>query len=311
LAQDLKMQVPEGTILNQYCNPNNPASHHITGREILRDCDNKVDAVVAGAGTGGTISGISQIFRKLGMNTLMVGIDPVGSIFADPKRLKPKPYAVEGIGYDFIPDVLNRDLVDQWISVNDKESFCMARRLIQEEGLLVGGSSGSAVAGALKAIKNFPELNQKGKRIVIILPDSIRNYLFKFVSDDWMISKGFMEPIKCPKIAFSNSYLSGPLKVLKRRDIMKTVSPCFPILVDSENNDEKILGLVSAVDYLKSKITGKDPCVEKNFVIMENPLAHDSILSYASTGYPIIVKDNNQYFKFDLENFLASNANIF
>lgn len=306
LAQDLKGLHLGGVILNQYSNPNNPISHHKTAQEILRDCDNRVDAIIAGAGTGGTISGISKAFRELNMKVKIIGVDPDGSILADPEKLKPKPYAVEGIGYDFVPQVLDRDIVDHWITVGDKESFLMARRLIREEGLLVGGSSGSAVVGALKAIQKFPELNQKGKRIVVILPDSIRNYLFKFISDDWMISRGFLEPPKCPKIPNLSLHLNGPLKLLRRKEIMKEEAGLkFPILIESENNDGNIVGLITAVGYLKSKLSEEDPVIEKEFIIIEKDASTDAILGYASTGYPIILKSNGQYFKFDLESFFS------
>jgi hypothetical protein len=310
LAKDLKTKYDGGTILNQYTNPKNPISHHKTAQEILRDCENRVDVIIAGTGTGGTITGISETFRGLKMSTKIIGVDPTGSILADPEKLKPKPYAVEGIGYDFVPQVLDRSIVDHWISVDDKESFLMAKRLIREEGLLVGGSSGSAVAGALKAIQEFPELNLKGKRIVIILPDSIRNYLFKFISDEWMISKGFLGPPKCPKSKNLDLHLRGPLKVLRRKEIMKEDGLSFPILVDSENNDGNIVGLVDAVIYLKSKISGNNPVIKKNFIIVEEEASKEAILGFASTGYPIIVRSNGQYFKFDLESFF-SRENIF
>jgi cystathionine beta-synthase len=115
----------------------------------------------------------------------VIGVDPEGSILAGPGEIK--SYKVEGIGYDFIPDVLDRRLVDRWIKSNDRDSFLVARQLIRQEGLLVGGSSGSAVWAALQVAKELGE----GKRVVVILPDSIRNYLTKFVDDRWMRQQGF------------------------------------------------------------------------------------------------------------------------
>lgn len=123
----------------------------------------------------------------------IVGIDPIGSILAQPAELNKEgvgSYKVEGIGYDFIPKVLDRTLIDHWVKVGDKESFLAARRLIKEEGMLVGGSSGTALAGALKAIK---ELNiGEGKRVVVLFPDSVRNYMTKFLNNDWMYENGFI-----------------------------------------------------------------------------------------------------------------------
>src|SRR3990167_7916904 len=117
----------------------------------------------------------------------IIGADPMGSILGGGEMVK--PYLVEGIGYDFFPDVLDNTLVDGYVKINDKDSFLMARRLIKEEGLLVGGSSGSAVWAALQAAKRL----KKGQRCVVILPDSIRNYLTKFVDDHWMKAQHFLE----------------------------------------------------------------------------------------------------------------------
>ena len=149
--------------------------------------------VVAGAGTGGTISGISAKLKEHNPNVQVVGVDPVGSILAlpdalnDPGRLE--TYHVEGIGYDFVPGVLDRSLVDSWIKSSDSESLVMMRRLIRDEGLLCGGSSGSAVSAALKAASTLEE----GQNCVVILPDSVRNYMTKALSDEWMIDHEFVD----------------------------------------------------------------------------------------------------------------------
>ena len=193
VAKRLNKEIPNSHILDQYTNPSNPLAHYDgTAEEILRQTDGKLDMVVISAGTGGTISGIAKKLKEKLPNVKVVGVDPVGSILAipdslnDPGRLE--SYLVEGIGYDFIPDVLDRSYVDEWIKTNDEESFTMARRLIREEGLLCGGSSGSAVAAALKATKDLTHKH----RCVIILPDSIRNYMTKFLSDEWMFSNGLL-----------------------------------------------------------------------------------------------------------------------
>jgi len=146
---------------------------------------------VAGAGTGGTISGIATKLKSRIPGVKIVGVDPIGSILAEPDSFNQEviAYEVEGIGYDFIPNVLNRSLIDEWVKTGDEESFLMARRLIREEGLLCGGSSGTAVAAAMRAAKHLHE----GQRCVIILPDSVRNYMTKFLNDDWMITHGFLK----------------------------------------------------------------------------------------------------------------------
>jgi len=206
-------------ILDQYSNHSNPLAHiEGTALEILRQCDGKLDMFVATAGTGGTLAGIAYALKQRLPNLIVVGVDPHGSDLAVPGKIKnasteykvvdnsnvsePKlsKYKVEGIGYDFLPQVLTfkngvrdenprENLVDAWYKTSDKDSFIMSRRLIREEGLLCGGSCGSAVYGALQAIKDY-NLG-KGKRVVVILADSTRNYMTKFLSDEWMERYGF------------------------------------------------------------------------------------------------------------------------
>jgi cystathionine beta-synthase len=188
VARRLKEVIPNSHILDQYSNPSNPIAHEEgTGREIIDQCGGKLDAVVMTAGTGGTITGVARVIKREIPGCKIIGVDPEGSILAGPGEIK--SYKVEGIGYDFIPDVLERRLVDRWIKSNDRDSFLTARQLIRQEGLLVGGSSGSAVWAALQVARELGA----GKRVVVILPDSIRNYLTKFADDRWMRQQGFVK----------------------------------------------------------------------------------------------------------------------
>jgi len=187
-AAQLHKEIPNSHILDQYINPANPAAHYYdTGGEILEEFGKDLDMVVIGAGTGGTITGIAKRLKEEIPNITIVGVDPYGSILAGGKDVF--DYYVEGIGYDFFPDVFDPSIVNEWVKTADKESFLMARRLIKEEGLLVGGSSGSAVWAALQVANRL----KKNQKCLVILPDSIRNYLSKFVSDIWMREKGFLE----------------------------------------------------------------------------------------------------------------------
>jgi cysteine synthase A len=189
VAKRLNEEIADSVIPDQYENPDNPDAHyHGTGAEIWEDFGDSLDMVVITAGTGGTITGVARYLKEKNPEILIIGVDPEGSILGG--RDEVFTYQVEGIGYDFIPGVLDRDLVDHWIYVNDQDSFRMARRLIREEGLLVGGSSGSAIWATIEAVKLYPE----AKKALTLLPDSIRNYLTKFVSDDWMIEQGFLDP---------------------------------------------------------------------------------------------------------------------
>lgn len=187
VAKRLRDAIPNAHILDQYSNPSNPGAHaEGTAREIIAQTGGKLDAVVMTAGTGGTISGVARVLKKELPNCQIIGVDPEGSILAGPGEIK--SYKVEGIGYDFIPDVLDRSLVDRWIKSNDRDSFRVARQLIRQEGMLCGGSSGSAVWAAMQVAKDM----KPGQRLVVILPDNVRNYLSKHVDDRWMRQQGFL-----------------------------------------------------------------------------------------------------------------------
>ena len=187
VAGEIQKKIPRAFILDQYTNPTNYETHYEdTAQEILEDLDYKVDMIVIGVGTGGTITGVSKKVKERRPDCQIIGVDPIGSILAGDEPVQ--PYEVEGIGYDFIPQVLDRSLVDEWIKTDDKEAFCLARELILKEGLLCGGSSGSAVCAGLKAAKRL----KKNQNCVIILPDGVRNYMNKFLNDEWMKQKGFV-----------------------------------------------------------------------------------------------------------------------
>ncbi|HLB57201.1 MAG TPA: cysteine synthase family protein, partial [Gammaproteobacteria bacterium] len=161
LAKKLQREMPNSHILDQYTNPANIDIHYkTTAQEILKDVGNKLAMVVMSVGTGGTITGVAKKLKEVNSAIQIIGVDPYGSILGGGTDVH--PYLVEGIGYDFIPDVLDNSLVDEYVKVNDKDSFLMARRVIREEGLLVGGSSGSAVWAALQVAKRL----KKGEKCV-------------------------------------------------------------------------------------------------------------------------------------------------
>jgi cystathionine beta-synthase len=193
VAERIVKETPNSFMPNQYLNQANPEAHYrTTGPEIWHQTNGKIDILVATVGTGGTISGIAKYLKEKNPNTRIVGVDPEGSMYHHEfygTKGEIHSYKVEGIGEDFLPTTLNLKIIDEIITVTDKESFLTARKLAQEEGVFAGGSSGSAVFAALQVAKRA---ENKGKVIVVILPDTGRNYLNKIYSDDWMVENGFL-----------------------------------------------------------------------------------------------------------------------
>jgi cystathionine beta-synthase len=195
VSMKLQKEIPNSHILDQYSNPSNPIAHYDqTAEELLEQCGGEIDMLVASAGTGGTLAGLACKLKKKCPNCKIIGVDPEGSILAEPESLNGsiESYQVEGIGYDFIPRVLKRQFVDKWIKSNDRDSFLMARKMISKEGFLCGGSCGAAMSVAVQAAKDL----KLGQKCVVILPDSIRNYMTKFLSPDWMIANNFLD-VQC------------------------------------------------------------------------------------------------------------------
>ena len=186
VAKKLNKEIENSYILDQYSNPSNPEAHYYgTAEEIIKDFNNNLDMVVISVGTGGTITGIAKRLKEEMPAIKVVGADPEGSILGGGDKVS--SYLVEGIGYDFIPEVLDNSLIDEYIKTKDEESFIMARRLIKEEGLLCGGSCGATMVAALKAASKL----KNDQNCLVILADGIRNYMTKFPNDNWMEENGF------------------------------------------------------------------------------------------------------------------------
>lgn len=277
VAQRLNCEIPNSIILDQYRNASNPLAHYDgTGEEIVQQCGGKVDMVVLGAGTGGTITGVARKIKEKCPNVKVVGVDPHGSILAEPEELNDCDdpiYNVEGIGYDFVPTVLDRSVVDKWYKVGDKEAFTFARRLIKEEGLLCGGSCGSAMAAAVQAAQTL----QEGQKCVVLLPDSVRNYMTKFLSDDWMEDKGFLEKERnedhskfwwwTKKISCID--LPTPLTVLPTVTCQQSID-----IMDREGFDQlpvvnesgSVMGMVTLGNIMSQMLSGR--------ITAESPIIH-------------------------------------
>jgi cystathionine beta-synthase len=257
VARRLNQVIPDSHILDQYSNPSNPLAHEEgTGQEIVDQCGGRIDAVVMTAGTGGTISGVARRVKAHIPGCQIVGVDPVGSILAGPGEIK--SYKVEGIGYDFIPDVLDRNLVDRWIKTNDRESFLTARQLIRQEGLLVGGSSGAAVWAAMEVAREM----KPGSRLVVILPDSIRNYLTKFVSDAWMRQHGFL------RADWELGTIGDLMRMMPRQKVVTAdiTDKLSDVLIKLQEHGYsqlpvldggKLAGILTETDVLEALVSGK------------------------------------------------------
>ena len=195
VAARLAREIPGAYSPNQYANPANPLSHYqTTGPEIWDDTDGRVTAFVAGIGTAGTITGTARYLKERNPDIKVIGADPAGSIFSHDT---PHPYKVEGIGTDSLPANWNPELVDEVIRVDDRTSFHLTRRLAREEGLLCGGSCGTALAAALEYARG----RGPDEVIVVLLPDTGRGYLSKIYNETWLRENGFHEPQAQPTLA--------------------------------------------------------------------------------------------------------------
>jgi cystathionine beta-synthase len=186
VADRLTREVPGAFQPNQYFNPRNPEAHYrTTGPEIWRQTEGRITTFVAGVGTGGTITGVGKYLKEQNPAVRVIGADPEGSIYSG----EIAPYKVEGVGEDFWPGTFDRDVVDEFIQVTDRECFVAARKLARQEGILVGGSAGLALHAAIQvAVDSKPD-----DVIVVLLPDTGRNYLSKFFSDEWMRQNGYLQ----------------------------------------------------------------------------------------------------------------------
>lgn len=195
VSKKIAQETPGAFLANQFFNPDNPARHYkTTGPEIWKQMDGKIDMLVGGAGTGGTLSGCAKYLKEQNSNVKIICADPIGSILYDlyyHKKIVEPPgsYKVEGIGEDMLPGNVHLDIYDGFVRVGDPEAFAMTRRLVAEEGLLVGPSSATALVGAMKASEKL----EKPSNIVVIFPDSGRQYLSKAFNDQWMIENGLLQ----------------------------------------------------------------------------------------------------------------------
>jgi cystathionine beta-synthase len=320
-------ETPNAILANQYHNPANPEAHYrITGPELWQQTEGKIDVFVAGMGTGGTISGVGHFLKEQNPAIKIIGVDPIGSLLHDyfqtGKMIPAHTYKIEGIGEDFLPSTLDFSVIDDTIQVTDKESFLMTRRLVREEGIFCGGSSGSAVAGALRYIRDHelgPDIT-----VVVILPDSGSRYLSKVFNDDWMRENGFLESawseLRVYDVLANKTmqelYSARPtdrqadvIRSMKEHDISQV-----PILDDNG----QLVGIVTEVELLDHLLMAGHPhqptetiegLIRTDVATITPDALLESLMSLFTTRRVVIVTEHNKVIgiitKIDLLDFLA------
>ncbi|MDQ5850580.1 MAG: pyridoxal-phosphate dependent enzyme, partial [Chloroflexota bacterium] len=322
VARRIAGETPNAILAGQYWNPANPAAHYrTTGPEIWRQTAGHVDVFIAGMGTGGTISGVSRFLKEQNSAVITVGVDPIGSLYTEYFRTgelkEAHAYKVEGVGEDFLPPTMDFSVVDDVVQVGDKEAFLMTRRLTREEGLFAGGSSGLAMAGALRWLRG----NDIGedKNVVVLLPDSGSRYLSKVFSDDWMREHGFLE----------TGQVSNLLESRSRKLITATMADTVGEVIGQMKADNisqmpvvgadgALAGMISEVDLLNYMLSGAGAMdhpiseiisTEVRTVRPETSL--DTLAEIAGSGMVAVVVDDQDHptgiiTKIDLIDYLAN-----
>ena len=321
-AKRIARETPDSFYLNQYHNPDNIEAHyHTTGPEILEQTDGKITHLVAGIGTGGTISGTGRFLKEKIPGLKVIAVDPVGSVFYDyfkrKEMIKPHVYRVEGIGEDMLTGAMDFSVVDDMIQVTDKDCFLTARNLARMEGLFAGGSSGGAVYGAIKVA----EKAKPDDIIVVILPDSGNRYISKFYNDEWMADNGFLsyeflhghvsellnsEHIS-PVVVKGDSPIRGAIALMQRFGISQ-----LPVRDNGE-----ITGMVYEIDLLRAlatRVSGPDDPVRDIAERRISQIGPDESISrlaelFTQSGEAVLVMDNDKLLgvltRIDLITYLA------
>lgn len=313
VAKKFAREVPNAVLANQYHNPDNPKTHELTtGPELWEQTEGKLTDVIIGVGTGGTISGVGRYLKSKNPNIQIVGVDIEGSILTEiwqnngkiPEGAYPKTYKVEGIGEDFLPGAMDITVVDAIERANDRESFLWARQLVKQEGIFAGGSSGSAIAGALKYCRKLPS----GRIPVVILPDSGSRYLSKFYDDKWMREFGFLS-MEFGETALGDLLIAKPNKALITATTGDSIRKVVSVMHQNGVSqmpvvgvDGALAGLIEEVDLLNHMLEKHDhsndekidPLVQNAGAVFPPETPLEDAMPSLTAGYALIIVDNNR-----------------
>ncbi len=285
VARRIVRETPNAILADQYDNPRNPESHyHTTGPELWEQTGGQIAYFICGIGTGGTISGAGRYLKEKNPRVKVIGVDPKGSVLREffyTKKMNPvlKTYKVEGIGQDYVPGVLDFSCIDEVVEADDRESFLMARRLTKEEGLMVGGSSGTAVAGMLKIADRFKEEDV----VVVLLPDSGERYLSKIYNDDWMRENGFLKPERLTaRLVLAARDRSSPALV--------SVPPAAPVREALDLLREYDISQLPVLDGGTPVGAVQDHTLMQR-VMQDSSVAERPVSSVMAPGFPVVPGD--------------------
>lgn len=328
ISKKLAEITPNSFLTNQYHNPDNPKVHYeSTGPEIWKQTEGKIDVFVAGAGTGGTVSGTGKYLKEKNPKIKVLCPDPVGSILFDLfyyKEVKspPKPYKVEGVGEDMLPENVHLNVIDDFVQVQDRDSFMMTRELVAKEGICVGPSSAMALVGAIQ----YGETLKTPSNILVMMADSGRAYLSKAFNDDWLKDNEFLpSPMKLNRVSDLLAKRAKPAPVIFA-SVDQNVLQVVNLLKDNGISqvpvfsDNKLVGVLDETDLILPLATGRlkptEPIIhliKGSIVWVEETDDLDSLSNHFQKGFVALLKDKKDQLhiitKIDLLEFISQHFN--